>query len=233
MDKLILGLEWYVVFLFSIVLHEAAHAFVAMRLGDLTAYHGGHVTLDPIPHIRRAPFGTVVVPIISFLVGGWMIGWASAPYDVAWANRNPRRAGLMALAGPLANLLLVIIAAVSIRARMMMGVFDAPERLQFTQIAVAVQPGMASWGAVMLSILFTLNLVFFVFNLIPFPPLDGSGVLSLFMRADVSRRYREFLSTPMMSMAGIMIAWRVFNPVFQPIRLAAVNLLYLGVAHYG
>ena len=81
MDFLALGLGWYVVFVFSVTCHEAAHAFAAMKLGDKTAYHGGQVTLDPTPHVRRSPFGMVVVPILSFLLGGWMIGWASAPYD--------------------------------------------------------------------------------------------------------------------------------------------------------
>jgi Zn-dependent protease len=233
MDRLILGLEWYVVFLFSIVLHEAAHAFAALRLGDPTAYHGGQVTLDPVPHIRREPFGTAIVPIVSFLLGGWMIGWASAPYDRHWAMRRPRRAAVMALAGPVSNLLLVIAAAASIRAGIALGFFLAPERLSFTSLVVARAGGTASWAAVMLSILFTLNLVFLVFNLIPLPPLDGSGVIAFFMSPDTARRYLEFTSAPMLSFAGLMISWRVFGQVFDPIRLIAVNLLYLGHAHYG
>jgi len=58
---------------FSTILHEAAHAFSALKLGDSTAYEGGQVTLDPFPHIQREPFGTVIVPIISFFLGGWLI----------------------------------------------------------------------------------------------------------------------------------------------------------------
>jgi hypothetical protein len=94
------GLQWFLVFIFSTSWHEAAHAWVAHKLGDSTAYEGGQVSLDPTPHIRREPIGMVVVPIISYLIGGWMIGWASAPYDPRWANQYPRRAALMALAGP-------------------------------------------------------------------------------------------------------------------------------------
>lgn len=94
-----LGAIWYIVFLFSTTCHEAAHALAAKIGGDLTAFEGGQVTLNPIPHIRRSPFGMVVVPIISFLFGGWMIGWASAPYDPAWQRRYPRRSAWMALAG--------------------------------------------------------------------------------------------------------------------------------------
>jgi len=83
------GTAWYLAFLFSTTLHEASHALVALKLGDDTAHRGGQVTLDPIPHIQREPVGMVVVPIVSYLLGGWMIGWASAPYDPEWAGRNP------------------------------------------------------------------------------------------------------------------------------------------------
>src|SRR5690242_15690614 len=101
-DTLAIGLLWYVVFLLSTTCHEAAHALAAKRGGDLTAFHGGQVTLDPWPHVRREPFGMVLVPILSFLTGGWMMGWASAPYDPLWSQRCPHRAARMALAGPAA-----------------------------------------------------------------------------------------------------------------------------------
>src|ERR1700751_2150411 len=91
---------WLVVFLLSMSAHEASHAYIAKVLGDPTAYLGGQVTLDPIPHIRREPFGMLLLPIISYLASGWMIGWASAPYNAAWAAQYPRRAAVMALAGP-------------------------------------------------------------------------------------------------------------------------------------
>jgi hypothetical protein len=88
-------LIWYVVFVFSTTAHEAGHALVAYLGGDRTAYEGGQVTLDPMPHIRRSPFGMVVIPIITFLLsgGGYMFGFASAPYDAFWAQRNPRCVG--------------------------------------------------------------------------------------------------------------------------------------------
>lgn len=84
------GTAWYIVFLFSTTVHEAAHALVALKLGDDTAHRGGQVTLDPTPHVRREPFGMVVVPLLSYFLGGWMVGWASAPYDPEWARRYPR-----------------------------------------------------------------------------------------------------------------------------------------------
>src|SRR5271155_4146749 len=112
---LILGVIWYIVFLFSTTCHEGAHSLAAKIGGDTTAFEGGQVTLNPIPHIRRSPFGMVVVPILSFALGGWMIGWASAPYDPHWQRSHPHRAAWMALAGPAANFTLMLLAAVAIR----------------------------------------------------------------------------------------------------------------------
>ena len=80
-DVIALGLLWYVVFLLSTTCHEAAHALVAKWGGDLTTFHGGQVTLNPPPHIRRTPFGMVIFPLITYAMNGWMMGWASAPYD--------------------------------------------------------------------------------------------------------------------------------------------------------
>ena len=120
------ALAYYVVFLFSTTLHEAAHAWAAMLGGDLTAYHGGQVTLDPRPHIRREPIGMVVLPLLTSLASGWPFGFASAPFDPAWSLRHPKRAGWMALAGPGANLLLVLLAGVGIRLGAALGVFHAP-----------------------------------------------------------------------------------------------------------
>ena len=100
MDELLLGVIWYAALIFSLTFHEAAHALAAKRGGDPTAYLGGQVSLDPTPHIRREQLGTVVVPILSYAMAGWMIGWASTPYDRRWAERYPRRAAWMSLAGP-------------------------------------------------------------------------------------------------------------------------------------
>ena len=73
------ALVYYVVFLFSTTLHEAAHAWVALRGGDPTAYAGGQVSLDPRPHIRREPMGLVVLPLVFVILSGWPLGFASAP----------------------------------------------------------------------------------------------------------------------------------------------------------
>ena len=80
-ERLVTGFLWFVAFLFSTTVHEAMHALVAWKGGDPTAYHGGQVTLSPIPHIRREPIGMLAVPLLTAMTKGWAIGWASAPYD--------------------------------------------------------------------------------------------------------------------------------------------------------
>ena len=150
-DTIALGLLWYVVFLLSTVCHEAAHSLVAKWGGDLTAFHGGQVTLNPIPHIRREPFGMMLFPLITYGQAHWMMGWASAPYDPAWSYHYPRKAAKMALAGPAANFLLAILAAIAVHIGIAIGVFAAPEFARFTQIVDPVSPGFAEGSAKFLS----------------------------------------------------------------------------------
>ena len=232
MDRLADGLLWYVAFLFSTTLHEASHALAAYRLGDRTAYEGGQLTLDPIPHIRREPFGTVVVPIISFLIGGWMIGWASIPYDPQWAYDNPRSSAKMSAAGPAANLLLALLAAVAIRLGMMWGYFFPPDSIDFAHVIGANGGGTLTTVAAFINVMFSLNLLLFIFNLLPLPPLDGSGVVPMFLREDHARKYLTLVRNPSFSFLGIVVAWNIFDYVYHPLHLAFINLLFLGEAHY-
>ncbi len=232
MDNLANIFLWYLVFLFSTVVHEAAHAFSAKKLGDNTAYYGGQVTLDPRPHIRREVIGTTVVPIISFLVGGWMIGWASTPYDPVWARNYPERSAWMSLAGPLSNLALVLVAGLLIRLGMLMEIFYAPDTINFSHVVGSSLAGFPETIATLLSILFSLNLILLFFNLIPLPPLDGSGAIPLFLSEEKAIKYMDFIhNTPFMFM-GLMIAWQVFNHIFDPLHLMAINLLYPGLNYY-
>lgn len=221
-----LGLVWYVAFLFSLTVHEAAHALAALKLGDPTAYRGGQVTLNPLPHMRRSPFGTIVVPAVTYLLAGWMMGWASAPYDPHWANRYPRRAGWMALAGPVSNLALFVMSGVAIRIGILAGALEAPRQVSFTSVVASAEPGAAAGVATFLSILFSLNLVLFLFNLVPLPPLDGSAVLQLVLKPEVAQRWQAFLHQPMMSMVGIIIAWRVIGYILTPAFIWSLRALY-------
>ncbi len=232
MTELAEGLLFYVVFLFSTTLHEAAHAWAAKLGGDLTAYHGGQVSLSPVPHIRREPVGMVILPLVSVIISGWPFGFASAPYDPAWALRHPRRAAWMAAAGPAANLLLAAVAGGAIAAGAAAGYFTPPDSVVFSAVTAAQQPGVADALAFLASAFFSLNLLLAVLNLLPLPPLDGSSVISLFMHDQTAVRYQEFLMRNRgLAIVGIIIAWQVFDYVFQPVWLAAVNLLYPGVSY--
>ena len=219
---------WFVVFLLSLTCHEASHALAAKWGGDLTAFHGGQVTLDPRPHIRREPFGTIVVPIASYLLSGWMMGWASAPYDPQWQDRHPKRAALMALAGPIANLLLVLTAVAAIRGGILAGVFAPPASAGFTHLVTAAQGSIFEPVGTFLSILFSLNLLLAAFNMLPVPPLDGITAIGLLMSEENARKVALLGRNPSFTFVGIFIAWQIFNYVFNPLFLLGLKLLYPG-----
>lgn len=223
-----LGIIWYLMFILSTAAHEAAHAFTAFKFGDRTAWLGGQVTLNPVPHMKREPFGMVVVPLLSYAMGGWMIGWASAPYDPYWAQRYPKQAAIMGLAGPAADLFLVILAGVLIRIGLATGFFQIPETLSFTQMVMGGSDGISHGLAVGVSILFTLNLLLMVFNLIPLPPLDGTSAMEFILSGESLYKYRSLVHESGLRTFGILIAWYIMKIIFPPIHLAAVNLLYLG-----
>lgn len=218
---------WYVVFLLSVTCHEAAHAYAAYRGGDPTAYLGGQVSLNPLPHIQREFFGTVVVPLLCYLLYGaggnrWMLGWASAPYDPSWEDRHPRRAALMAAAGPLANLALGSIAFVVLKVGIGRGIwtrfYQDGVYLVFDRLVTTglEQPGLSDGVGRFFSTMLTLNIVLFFFNLLPIPPMDGASVLSGFF--EPARRLRIMMATtPMYSLIGLVIAWQLFPKLFFPI----------------
>jgi Zn-dependent protease len=150
-----------ITFIVSTTVHEAAHALFAKLGGDLTAYRGGQVSLNPVPHIRREPFGMVLIPLITLYYSGNQscFGYASTPIDPFWAIRHPRRAALMSAAGPLANLLLAAIAFA-----LLIGIGHAESGTALALVRIA-------------KMFLFLNVLLCVFNLVPLPPLDGAGVL--------------------------------------------------------
>jgi Zn-dependent protease len=217
-------IAWLALFIISVTLHEAAHAWVAKRGGDLTAYAGGQVSLNPLPHIRREPLGMLVIPLISSFLLGWPFGYASTPYNAAWAHEHPRRAALMAAAGPLTHLLIVALCAAVIRLGISGGIFVQPDSVGFRHIADA---GSGPTGlSVVISMLFTLNLVMLVLNLLPLPPLDGSGIVALFLSEGAARKYRAFISNPVFGFLGLLLVWRLFAPLFGLAFLQVINLVY-------
>jgi Zn-dependent protease len=146
---------------------------------------------------------------------------------------NPKSSALVSLAGPLANLAIIIITAMVIRVGIVFDFFYPPDFLSFTMIVSPAHGGIVNSLAIFLSILFSLNVLLFVFNLLPFPPLDGSGILPLFFRSEeFAVRYLRFIHSPAVDMAGILISWRVLDFIFRPAHLAIVNTLYWGLAVY-
>lgn len=228
---LAIGGLWYAAFIVSTTLHEAAHGLAAKKLGDPTAHRHGLVTVDPLPHIRRSPFGMVIVPILSFALNGWMLGWASAPYDAYWAQCNRKKAAWMSLAGPAANLGLLIVAGIAVRVGIMLGYFHAPESITFTCITAADSAGLANSVAITISIFFSLNLILLVFNLIPLPPLDGSGVLMLFLSDSAADKYQAALSQPGIRLMGLVAAWYLIDVLFPPMQGLALMILYPGLVY--
>ncbi len=217
---------WYLIFIGSTVLHEAAHAFAAHRLGDDTAFRGGQVTLDPTPHLKREPFGMVIIPILSYFNTGWIIGWASAPFDLNWALRYPRRAAIMAFAGPASNFLLLGLAFILMKIGLSAGIFTKPISIGSSHLVVATQEGFPYLAAKLLSILFYLNLILFLFNLLPVPPLDGRAWPLWFLPEAQASRYFQWVLQPSLSWVGMFAAWFLFPKIFAPIFHQVLRLLY-------
>ena len=213
-ELLVFGFIWYVAFLFSTTCHEAAHALAAKIGGDTTAAMGGQVTLNPVPHIQREPWGMVVIPILSYLLTNSMIGWASAPYDPLWERRHPRRAAWMALAGPAANYSLMLLAVVGLR------LGSAMHWLGSDPVT-----GRPDFPTITLFVFFSLNLLLGTFNLLPVPPLDGSTGIMLFMSETRAQKYLDWLRGNSYAMLGLLVALLFFRSFYRYVEYFATSLL--------
>jgi Zn-dependent protease len=148
---------WVLPVLFAITLHEAAHGYVAWRLGDDTAFRQGRVTFNPLRHVD--PFGTIILPALLFMTGGILFGWAKpVPVNFGRLNHPRRDMVLVAAAGPASNLVLATISALGFHL------------LPFTSAT------LANWLSDALGRSILLNLVLAVLNMLPLPPLDGGRV---------------------------------------------------------
>ena len=210
---LVFGFIWYVAFLFSTTCHEAAHALVAKLGGDNTAALGGQVSLNPVPHIRREPWGMVVIPILSFVFTRGMFGWASAPFDPVWERRHPHRAAWMALAGPAANYTLMLLAAGVLRLGQAWGLLGS------------VATGQPSFATLVLYVLFSLNLLLGTFNLLPAPPLDGSTAVMLFMSERRANGYLDWLRGNSYATLGLLAGLLLFKYFYEPVEAFATSIL--------
>jgi len=152
-----------IIVLFSIILHEVAHGYAALALGDRTAQYAGRLTLNPIKHID--PFGTVILPILMLIVtkGSFVFGWAKpVPYNPYNLRNQKWGDAIVALAGPLTNISIAVLFAA------LLHIFAGASFMTqaFADMAVFVV---------------FINMILACFNLVPIPPLDGSKVLFTFL----------------------------------------------------
>ncbi len=177
---------WIVPILIAITFHEAAHAYAAWKLGDETAFRLGRVTFNPLKHVD--PFGTILLPAVLFLTNApFLFGWAK-PVPVAFRNlRHPRRdMAIVAVAGPLINVVLATASAALIHLVRLVPEEAAPWLLQTLYQSIL------------------LNLVLAIFNMIPVPPLDGSRILLSLLPGPLARPYAKLERFGFLILLGII-----------------------------
>ena len=192
----------FVALLFSLSVHEASHATAAYLLDDDTAARMGRMTLNPLAHID--PIGTVVFPLLGLMFGGFFIGWAKPVlFNPARLTRRLQMkvsAALIALAGPMANIVLALLFMVVTTVAVRLLAVDLNHRADLYFAAFAgpdalMEMGLDTGQVVLLGLggaLVRLNILLAAFNLIPLGPLDGAGVLGGFMPDHPQYRYNQF-----------------------------------------
>lgn len=151
-----------IILIFSVVIHEVSHGYAALALGDKTAQYAGRLTLNPIKHLDL--FGSIILPTIFFLIGGFIFGWAKpVPYNPYNLRNQKWGPAIVGAAGPAANIFLAVVFGLLIR---------------FLPALTDGLPGLFVFNFIMIaSFVALINLILAFFNLIPIPPLDGSKVL--------------------------------------------------------
>jgi Zn-dependent protease len=216
------------VILFAISFHESAHAYAALRFGDTTARDLGRISLNPIRHLD--PFGSVLLPAMMYILSaGRLIFGAAKPTPVNLANtRNPRLANLVvSAAGPLSNFLL---AAVAIG--VILGV-KAAEPRSIYDLALALQGDHFASGALapVTYVLFqfiVVNVLLGVFNLIPIPPLDGSGVVVSVLGDSVARVYATLAPFGFLILI-LLLSTGFLSRIFQPVLSLVYAVVFAGI----
>lgn len=200
--QLAFALTAYVVLLFSVSCHEAAHALAALRMGDDTAQRAGRISLNPIVHID--PIGTVLMPALMFLSSGLpLLAWAKpTPYNPANFRRDVSLgAGHLAVAaaGPLSNVLLALAFTLGLFGAARVGLLGRDNVAMATLLITGIQ----------------LNVMLALFNLVPVPPLDGSKVASWGLPRSIAARYDAVVESfgPFLALVLMVVAGRMIAPV--------------------
>jgi Zn-dependent protease len=169
----------FTVLLFSLTVHESAHAWTADRLGDPTARLLGRVSLNPLVHADL--IGTVLFPLLAIVGGVPLIGWAKpVPVNVNRLARGRRDYVLVAAAGPASNVLIAVVASIGLSLLPV-----SPQRLGETNISAPL--------AALLAQAMPMNVLLAVFNMLPIPPLDGGNVLSGLLPGTLGLRFDALL----------------------------------------
>jgi len=180
--SIINGIISLFVVLFAITVHEASHGWAALKKGDPTAFHMGRITLNPIRHID--PVGTILLPLILIVMGAPPFGWAK-PVPVNPLNlKDPRRDNLIiSIAGPLSNISVAIVAFIILKLI-----------LNLNPSLVYGRGGFSNLLSPIIQILYltiVINIILAIFNMIPIPPLDGSGVVMGLISDEAAEKYEQ------------------------------------------
>jgi Zn-dependent protease len=210
-DQIALALTSYVVLLFSLSVHESAHAWMALRMGDTTAQSLGRITLNPLAHID--PIGTVLMPLLQVFASGIpLLAWAK-PTPVQPRNFKPgyfrRGQILVAGAGPVSNFVLAIF-------------FTA---LFFVAVRAGLDPYQRGPLPTLLRVGVTMNVILGVFNLIPLPPLDGSWIASWGLPRPLAAQYDRIMEPYGQWILLILFATGVLGQITWPIANAIQRVL--------
>ncbi len=187
------------ILMFSIVLHEIAHGWTALRLGDPTAKDRGRLTLNPISHVD--PIGTILVPLMSHFLGGFLFGWAKpVPVDPRYFKNPAKGMAIVGIAGPITNIILALIAAILFRVVFLFDLDASPFLVHALVYAVAI------------------NIVLATFNMVPIPPLDGSRVIIPFIPREAARVYYQLEPYGFYILVALLylgLFRRVITPIYQ------------------